>query len=245
MSVANNTMLSRTRLSFIDFPLLLDDEVKRLPIGSTIIELGGGANPSLSAEQVAGHCYIIIDISEGELRKADGDYYEQIVADVSKDQLDLTADLVFSRMVLEHVPHPKAFHTAIYQMLKPAGRALHFYATLYSPATVINILLPEWITDPLVKVLQKERRDEKKGKFKAYYRWTKGPTGKQKQRLQNCGFQIVMFNGYIGSGYLHRIPILNKIERLYNRLALKISSPLLCSNAIVILERANKPKATQ
>jgi SAM-dependent methyltransferase len=228
--------LHKTSQSWTDYENILETCRASLPQGSTIIELGGGANPSLSQDQVKDFTYIVVDISKEELDKAKGIHFQKISADISKEKLSIRADFIFSKMLLEHIPNPQKFHEAIFELLKKNGIALHFYATLYSPASIINLFFPESISRKILYLVQK-RNWEVEGKFPAYYRWSKGPTQKQQERFISVGYSIEWFNGYLGSGYLYSVPILNYVEKIYNFFILKMASPLLCSNAIVLLKR--------
>ncbi len=228
--------LYKTNQSWKDFPLFVQKLIDTIDSNGTIVEVGAGANPSLSKEQVGERKYILIDVSQSELNKSEGDYFNTMCIDVSKGVPEIKADLVISRMLLEHIPNPKEFHRGVHKLLKNKGKAIHFYATLYSPASIINLFLPESISKPLLYKIQ-NRKWEKEGKFPAFYRWTLGPTKKQINRLENCGFKFLEFNGYIGQGYFYGISILGVIEKLWNKLIWKIRSPYLCSNAIMILQK--------
>ena len=92
----------------------------------SVCEIGGGANPWLPIEFVQEHGidYLIVDISEEELAKADN-RYRKLVLDITKPvQGELPAcDFVFSRMLAEHVSDPLNFHRNIFNILKPNGEA--------------------------------------------------------------------------------------------------------------------------
>lgn len=139
-------------------------------------------------------------------------------------------------MVLEHINNPEEFHTAIYNILNEDGVIIHFYSTLFSPGSIINLILPEFLSNYLLRLIQK-RNWNTEGKFRAFYRWSLGPTKKQIKRFDKIGFKIYEFHGYLGSGYISHIPVLNKIEKLYNKIVFKINSPLFCTNAIVVLKK--------
>ena len=103
--------------SWSDFSMIINQHLALLSKDSIIVEIGGGANPYLSQEQVINFQYIVIDIDATELAKAKGFHYEKICADITTENLDLKCDLIISNMLLEHLPHPKAFHEACYSLL--------------------------------------------------------------------------------------------------------------------------------
>lgn len=222
--------------SWFDFPMIINQELALLKHGSVIVEIGGGANPYLSKEQVLNFRYKVFDIDANELAKANGNHFEKICADITTKNLDLKCDLIISNMLLEHIPNPKEFHKACYKILKNNGKAIHFFATKYSPSSVVNLILPEQWSRQLLYAIQKRKWDTE-GKFPAYYRWCIGPTKRQINKFLSKGFVVEKYYGYIGSGYLVNIPILNLLERLYNTIILKIKSPYFCSNSIIFLSK--------
>jgi hypothetical protein len=139
-------------------------------------------------------------------------------------------------MVLEHILNPDEFHKAIMDILSPEGKAIHFFATKYSLASMANMFLPSFITDYLVYKIQK-RNPDNEGKFKAYYRKCVGPTSGMKKYYTVLGYHIESFNGYTGHGYLSRYRYLFFFENLYNKLVRWLNSPWFCSNAIVVLRK--------
>ena len=50
------------------------------------------------------------------------------------------------------------------------------------------------------------------------------------------GYIIDEYNGYIGSGYLQNVSILNILEKGYNKIILNYNNPYFCSNAIICLK---------
>ncbi len=205
--------------SWVDFPSIVNEELAKLQKGAIIVEIGGGANPYLSQKQVSNFRYIVVDIDAIELAKANEIHFEKICADITSEKLDFKCDLIISNMLLEHVPNPKEFHEECYKILKNNGKAIHFFATKYSPASIVNLILPEQWSRRLLYLIQ-QRKWDIEGKFPAYYRWCIGPTKRQINKFLSKGFVVEKYYGYIGSGYLVNIPILNLLERLYNTIIL-------------------------
>lgn len=232
----NNISLHADFSSWRTYPELLNREINNLPQSATIIEIGGGANPSIPESSLGGRKYYIIDISNVELSKAKGSYFETINLDISKNILNIKADLVISKMVLEHILSPKEMHSSIFNLLNETGVAIHFFATLWSPASFTNLILPESVSNLILKRLQ-NRKWETEGKFPAFYKWCWGPTKNQIKRWENLGFLISEYYGYLGSGYVDHITFLRNLERLYNWFIFKLNSPYFCTNAIVVLKK--------
>jgi len=100
-----------------------------------VCEIGGGANPQLDTNTIdeLGITYAILDISETELNKAP-DEYQKIKADIASNDIttDPTFDLMFSKMLAEHVRDGALFHKNVFDLLNPGGIAIHFFPTLYT-----------------------------------------------------------------------------------------------------------------
>ena len=91
--------------------------------------------------------YTILDISENELGKAP-DQYKKLAQDIMANDLSSTErfDLVFTRMLAEHVKDGELLHRNVYSLLNPGGFAVHFFPTLYAVPFLVNRLLPETLS---------------------------------------------------------------------------------------------------
>ena len=237
-------MLSSYKNAWSDFYQILDSLLRSQEI-SAVLEIGGGARPFLTEEQVNqyGIRYVVIDSSFDELEKSKAAYFDPRVVDLSNETIEEKYDLIFSKMLLEHMEHPDEFHHNILKAMHHQSIVVHFYACRYSLHAIINKMLPSSWTDFIVYKLQ-GRNPEKQGKFKAYYKKCLGPTKKERRYFENLGYQISTFNGYLGHDYLKRIYILSIIERIYSNLLVRIGSSSLCSNAIIKLHLETKSTIT-
>lgn len=207
-----------------------------------LVDVGGGANPVLPPgvlEERGLEC-TIVDASAEELEKAP-DGYRKVVADVGAEQLALEGgyDLAFSRMVAEHVRSPERFHRNVRGLLRPGGRALHFFPTLYAPAFVVNRLLPEGVAEAILRRFQTGReREGSHGRFRAYYRWCRGPSKRQVRRLEPLGYEVEEYWGFFGhSGYFERVPGLRRLDDWIASGLVRRPVPALTSYAFVLLRR--------
>jgi SAM-dependent methyltransferase len=209
---------------------------------ATVCDVGGGAQPSLTRTEVEdnGVEYTLLDISQVELDKAPAEYVK-VCLDVNAP---LPAghqryDLVISHMLAEHVEDPISFHRNIFDLLTPNGVAAHMMPTFYDPAFLANQLLPSRLTTDLVRRAQPERDlGHFAGKFPAYYRWCRGPSRRHIRRFESLGFQVEAMTGYFGTGYLGRVP---RLDRMYQRswvgTLLRHPAPLLTSYCWMVLRR--------
>ncbi|HYI61144.1 MAG TPA: methyltransferase domain-containing protein [Acidimicrobiales bacterium] len=206
-----------------------------------IAELGGGANPSIDVVTAAGRAdtFTVVDISPAELDKS-GVEVRTVQADLAQPGLDLggSFDLVFSRMLAEHVPSGRAFHENCFASLRPGGLAVHFSPVVSSLPFLANRLLPDGLSDKIVLSIWPERSGEgQHGKFPAPYSWCAGPTERHLARFRSVGFEPVAFFVGFGHGYYEKVPPLRLAERAKTRFLLRHPKPGLASYVISVLRR--------
>ncbi|MCW2514920.1 MAG: Methyltransferase domain protein [Mycobacterium sp.] len=209
-----------------------------------IAELGGGANPLVANAERWGFAdhRTVIDISAVELEKAQTTV-ETRVADLCQPiSSDLNAyDFVFSQMLCEHLPNPKSFHQNCFNLLRPGGRAVHFFPTIGTLPFVINKVIPEDAARSILRKAQPGRLENPKtDKFPAYYRWTTGPTQKARKRFESIGFQIEGWQACFGHRYYEVLPPLHKLELAKSDYLQNHPVPALTSFSVVVLRKPNQ-----
>lgn len=204
-------------------------------------EVGGGANPLFSEQEAQSLDvnYAILDVSAEELAKAP-DSVQKIQADAAKSDLQLGKhfDLIFSKMLVEHVRDARTFHQNIFEHLQPGGVAIHFFPTLWALPFVVNWLLPDGLSRQLLSLIA-PRNTYQQGKFPAYYQWCRGPTAGQVARFQDLGYEVLEYHAYYGHGaYYRRVPWIRRLHSTLARfLADRTQLAQLSSFAIVILKK--------
>lgn len=222
------------------------DELKRLieelqP--HAVCDIGGGARPwlPLSVIHDNGLDYTVLDISSEELAKAPAGYQKKRQMDICEPglALDEQFDFVFSKMLAEHVRDGEEFHKNVFQMLKPGGVAFHLFPTLFSPPFVANVLMPEFLSTILLRLVGTWDRSRKgnTGKFPAYYSWCRGPTKRQFRRFQSLGYEVVEYVGFFGHGYYGRVAPLQHFADSIARLLVKHPLPMLTSFVYLTLKK--------
>ena len=206
-----------------------------------VCDVGGGATPLLSPDAVTRHRldYTVLDISAEELGKAP-DSYATLQADIASPDLDTgtTYDLVFSRMLLEHVKDPVVVHRNLLRLLRPGGFAVHLFPTLYAPPFVVNRVLPEATSRRFLLAFFPHRHpDGPYGKFPAYYRWCRGPTDSQIGRYHKAGFAVDRFIAYFGHWYYKRIPPLEAMQRTIAEALVRRPIRAITTYGIVVLRK--------
>ncbi len=204
-----------------------------------VCDVGGGANPMLDKDYIESKSleYTLLDISEEELNKAP-DSYHKILADVASPDFKAEAkfDLIFSKMLAEHIYDAKQFHKNILNSLAPNGIAVHFFPTLFTFPFVVNYLIPERLANKLLNVFLPRDRYQY-AKFPAYYHWCYGPSRKQLKRFTSLGYEIVEYRGYFGHSYYNRLKPLKKIHALKTRFLVKHPKPFFTSYAYAVLKK--------
>src|SRR5579885_612945 len=206
-----------------------------------IIELGAGANPTFTLDFVSDHGldYTLLDLSREELGKAPAGY-ATVCADICAENLEVAGgyDFAFSRMLAEHVPDGGRFHRNVYRLLRGGGAAFHFFfMTLFAPPFVANYLLPEWLAERLLNLLQPGRGKRGRfGKFPAQYSWCRGPLEGQIRKFESVGFVVEEYAGFFGhEPYYRKIPLLREFHRWLSLRLSRHPIPWLTSFAQVLL----------
>jgi SAM-dependent methyltransferase len=234
--------------SYVDFPgwgaapgyieALADREGSR-----SILEVGGGRTPTLNAEAVLarGIEYAVNDIDPSELALV-GPPYVTLCFDMSAflphEVSDRRFDLIFSRMVNEHVADGAAYYANIFRLLKPGGLTVHFFATLFTVPTVVNRFVPEAVSARLrALAFARSTHHYQYEKFPARYSWCRGPSALMLRRFQAIGFEIEDYVGFFGHAYYRRVPALHRLEQAKARWLMRHPVSALTSSAAVSLRK--------
>jgi 2-polyprenyl-3-methyl-5-hydroxy-6-metoxy-1,4-benzoquinol methylase len=210
-----------------------------------VCDVGGGAHPSLSLDEVRslGLDYTLLDISAKELAKAPPGY-TKLHADIIKQQgrVPQGFDLVISTMLAEHVRSGADFHNNVRAMLKPGGVACHFFPTLYALPLLMNSLIPErlsrWLLDRFAPP------DAVHLKFPAFYSWCRGPSRRQIRRLERLGYTVLGYYGFFGHDYYLKVPVLRTVHAALAKFLVAHPVPQWTSRAIVVLQRKRDLRPT-
>ena len=208
---------------------------------NAVAELGGGANPTIGDDEKWGFAErrVVYDISATELDKS-ASKVETRVADLCKpiDEGWGSYDLVFSKMLCEHLPDPQVFHENCFKLLRPGGLSIHYFPTLGALPFFINRLIPENVSHALLRLVSPGRLDMPNlQKFPAYYRWTTGPTKRGIERFEHLGFEIEQWQSTFGHHYYFVIPPLEALERRKSELLLRHPVAWLTSYAVMVLRK--------
>jgi SAM-dependent methyltransferase len=229
-----------------DFEATLADLIGRLDAGSTLAELGAGANPLLARHPrvASGELdYIVVDIAQGELDKAPK-VGRVLCCDVAGPAFPLVdeVDLAFSTMLAEHVHDAPHFLRNVAQMLKLGGMYLQVSPVLYTVPFLINRIIPDRVSSVLLDVFQPRDR-EIHDKFPALYDLCRGPSARHIRRIESVGLRVLAARGYFGHNYYARLPVLRSLEVRKSGLLARHPIPQLCSFAVYLLARNDSEPA--
>ena len=210
---------------------------------ASLLEIGSGANPTLSPAEFDARTlrYTTNDRSADELAKA-GSAYETLLLDMATATPEALPraqfDLVFSRMVNEHVADGERYYRNIYEVLRPGGVTAHCFSTLYALPFVANRLLPEGLASRALDIFNPRDRYQHE-KFPARYSWSRGPSRRMIARLTSLGYEIVEYRGYFGHPYYNRpaLRAVRAVEEAKSRWLCRHPVAALTSYATVILRR--------
>lgn len=190
-----------------------------------VCEIGGGRSPLFSEQdnKELGLSYTVNDISQSELNKAP-EWVDKVCFDIASPTLPKTYyrsfDFVFSKMVLEHVRESKHAYENMYLLLRGGGIAFNFHPVLYSSPFVANLLMPERISQFVLRHLSSERNEDKYPKFPARYSRCV-INSHYLEMLREIGFSKAVILPFYGHMYFRRIRFLQSIEDFLCNLARK------------------------
>jgi SAM-dependent methyltransferase len=208
-----------------------------------LIEIGGGRAPLFAPQALAdmGAELTVNDISPTELARLPATYRTacfDIAGDVSKSAVERNAyDLAFSKMVFEHVADGRQAWENLHRILAPGGVAIAFIPTLFALPFVINKLLPDDFAEKLIKLINRERRDDTSPVFPARYSWSFAIERWLRPMLANIGYREVMVVPFYGHVYYRRFPVLRDLHAAFTRLARRRDWRLFASYAYIVVRK--------
>lgn len=208
-------------------------------------EIGGGRDPGFLPDdpKTRGLSLTVNDIDQGELDHAPAGI-PKACFDIAGDLREPAArpgsyDMMFSRMVFEHITDVERAWTNIHTLLKPGGVALAFNPTLWAPVFTLNHMIPASWSRRIVQVLFPNRADGGGDPvFPAHYDWCFSSQAKIAPMLKRAGFRDIHIQPFWGHGYFDRMPGLKQADHLFNLAAAKANLRLFTTYAFTIVRKA-------
>jgi SAM-dependent methyltransferase len=215
ISLVKNRDASWAWRNYTAFVVDIIKEAKR----GRVMEVGGGRFPNLTKDIVDALDieYTSNDISMKELDLAPP-WVRKACFDIStKDGGELSNyyggyDVIYSKMVMEHVSDYRSAYRNISQLLAPSGISIAFHPTLYCPPFVLNKLIPEDVSRRLLQAVFRNRTDSGIPKFPAQYSGCV-ISDRIRENIRKLGFKKVWQLPFFGHDYYSRIPILKQWEQ--------------------------------
>lgn len=207
----------------------------------SVMEIGGGRSPMFDEDEIAsmGVRYVINDISERELRLAP-EYVGKVCFDIAEPDDRKIPDhggqyeIVFSRMVFEHVRDTRQAYRNIHRLLMPGGAGLNFHPVLYCPPFVLNMLLPEKLSRSILKFFVPIRTDVGVPKFPAWYDRCR-VSARVRKEIRSIGFRDVWQIPFFYHSYFKNVPGLYEADRALSRRAERNNWNLLASYCYTVV----------
>jgi SAM-dependent methyltransferase len=201
-----------------------------------VCEIGGGRNPLFSPEELAAFDveYTILDISQAELDLA-GPEYHKLCCSIEETDHQPEFDMMYSKMVIEHVSNTQLAYENIRDKLNPRGVCLSFHPTLYALPFIVNLLLPERLSRKVLGLIFPSRMNEE-SKFPARYSWCFA-SRKIVRRLKVLGFRDALIVPFYGHTYYKNIPVLRSLENWWHGVARRADLKASASYAYTIVRR--------
>ncbi len=188
-----------------------------------MLEIGGGRGPLLKPEEAAaaGIAVTVNDIDANELAMGPAAYQKAQfdIAGEAPAALNGQFDLIVSKMVMEHVRDGRRAWSNMAALLAPDGVAMAFHPTLYAPPFLVNLVFPDALTAPLLRLFFSTRHQGDYPKFPARYELCFSDQEKVAPVLKSCGFSEALLVPFWGHGYFRNIPLLREADAALQRLA--------------------------
>jgi SAM-dependent methyltransferase len=207
-----------------------------------VLEIGGGRSPFLTLDEAAEHDfeYTVNDIEEAELARAPAGF-RTLCFDVARalpPEIPAgTFDVIFSRMVFEHVRDGRTAWRNLCHLLAPGGVGFAYVPTLYSPPFLVNALLPNFASAPILRLINADRNHDKEPKFPAYYDMCRASQSSLEPKLREAGFSEVHVVPFFGTPYFPVVPGLNRIARAFDRLVDRKGWTTFASYAYLVVRK--------
>ena len=207
-----------------------------------LLEIGGGRHPLFTPEEAKSYGFemTINDISPAELENMKTPLFKTACFDIAGDvpaANEGAFDLMYSRMVFEHVRDVERAWSNIYRLLTPGGVAIAFYPTLYALPFVVNRLIPESASSKIVSMLYPAREEKDEPKFPAYYDRCYGSESRVEPTLRRIGFRDTAVLPFYGHSYFKKIPVAREIDAALSNLARRRNFTPLAAYAYAIVRK--------
>lgn len=196
---------------------------------STVLEIGGTSRPIFQKEHIGE--YIGLDIDENFNYK--DKYHKYFVQSCEDWNESISADLIFSKYLLEHVPNNYRTFENIEKWLSPGGISAHVFPLGYHPFSLSNRLVGNRIAKWLIPILRPGT--EAITGYPAYYHLCNSFALSKLKRESKFKYEVKYFYGaedYFGFFFPFAV-----LLHLFNRVCHLFSLHIFASNAVLIIKK--------
>lgn len=201
-----------------------------------ILDVGGGSSCEYAKSGSSNHIIIAIDENKETLSK-NKDVEIKCVGDICRPLpfRDQSVDLITSSSVLEHLEDVKFFIKNASAILKPGGYMIHRIPNKFSPFSLINRLLPNYVTRKFLEIIWPGSYGSVG--YRAYYNHCY-PNAFTKL-LKKYNFDVVEIRvGYTQAGYYSFLFPLYFLSKIYDSLVSFLNVENLCATFLVVAQKA-------
>ena len=176
-----------------------------------------------------------VDVSIDEIAH-NRDLTHRVVSDAARTLpfADESIDLVSSRSVVEHLRDTDQFFSEVHRVLRPGGHTLHILPGRNAPFSLLNRLLPNSVTQRLLKFFYPEISGG--WGFPAFYHNCSYPL--LQKALKRSGFEVVELHcRYYQATYYRAFFPAYVLFVMYDLLVWLVGAKRLASQLIVIARR--------
>lgn len=215
--------------------------IRQMARGRSVLEIGAGRYPLFSRDELETEniTYSANDVDQGELDAMVYDV-DRHVFDVCKEvptQCVGKFDVIFSKMVQEHLRDTLSFYRNISMMLKPGGIALNFHPVLYAFPFIINKHMPETLSSRLLQFFRKHRNKHQSPKFPAFYDCCV-ISETVRQKIRATGFSDVQQFAFYGHPYYDSLPIVRSVHRRFTDYTIRKDLSVLATFSYTVCTKA-------
>ena len=210
---------------------------------TTVLEVGGGRAPYLDKATIdrLGLRYTCNDISAHELSLAP-DWVDTALFDIqTPDKSEIAPylnkyDFAFSKWVMEHVADYQRAYTNIYDILSDGGIYIAYHPLQYAAPFVLNQMIPEKLSAPLLRAIFPNRNDDDTPKFPAHYSGCR-ISQTVRDNIRAIGFSQVWQMPFYGHAYYSKFPVIRDIHKMVTRQLRDADVSLLAAFAYTIVQK--------
>lgn len=214
--------------------------VLQLARGKQVLEIGAGRSPLFDLKELEDQKidYVANDISKNELHHLPSGI-NSVVFDASGNIPEShfnRFDVIFSKMVQEHVSDGRQFYKNCYSLLKEGGIVISFHPTLYASLYLVNKLLPETVSRKLLQLVFPHRNENEVPKFPAKYELCR-ISNKTRSEIKRIGFLQVEQLPFWGHNYYDKLSITKYAQEKTQKFASNFRIEFLCTFAYTICKK--------